>query len=665
MTDAVPVSLFLTRRALCPGCGAALQLDSGQAEIECGFCSTTSYVERRLRTVEAELREGLGPGQIEHKTRFIPAHSIGASDKAETTCPGCGGTVEISGSQDAATCPHCGSSAKVERRLVAGPEEDWSAYGDDAELEAFAARDPVDLDPEYPDGYSRWEEEARNKFWDEVDDDRIRTLLTCTDPDRRFRAAQYFQGWRQMNPWRERMLSRVMELCCDSPPELAHCIANHPIHHLLFGNSATTESRQAVFRAAGRSLFREGLSRQLMHQLGLSWDGATLKLMLELAEYQLRHDRLEDAMHALHGAAMAMRDYGMRHELGDLMLYRLLYLDPPILAWVISGSIHSWQVDDYWRVVQLADDCAFERPELIPILIDRLGAPIPPKTFREYRALLDRVDELLSPQAREFALLKYLFYPDYAKPDPGMDDLDNILRRLAPLLDDPLFHKTVRTQIVRIIGQLKYQDLPPLHEFIRRHGESLPEHIRYRYLQQRPDTELIEHFHPINLYEPDEPRPTPLRALIEEWDDKFREQHKLQDKQHEADFKLFSSMRDRIKREDNEEYERKRKLRESGREREYAESRARAKSEEAEHKRRQKEIDKQFDDWRKGSAAAAERNMEEYRKLYNETGDPIWKKMMEDARRSHEMFQARLRRRALIAAMPWPKRWLHRLMFWK
>ncbi|MBZ0136773.1 MAG: hypothetical protein K8I27_10410 [Planctomycetes bacterium] len=665
MSDAVPVSLFLTRRALCPGCGAALQLEPGQSEIACRFCSSVSYVERRLRTIESELRNGLEPSQIEHKTRFIPAHSIGAAASAETACPGCGGTIEISSSQDTTTCPHCGSGAKVERRLVPRTEEDWSAYGDDADLKAFAARDPVVLDPAYPDGYSRLSEEAKTQWSDELDDERVLTLLTATDLDRQFRAAKNFQGWGEMTPRRERLLARVMTLCCDAPPELQYCIASEIINNLLFGNAASDANKRAVFRAAGRSLFRPGLSRPLIRELGLAFDGATLKLMLELAEYQLKHDRLDDAGHALHGAAMAMRDYGMRFEVGEVILYRLLYLEPPILAWVIHQSIHDWQVEDYWQVVQFVDDCAFERPELAPVIHGKLGGPMSPTNFTQYRALLDRIDSLLSPLAQQFALDKYSYHPDRGKADPGVDDLAYILNWLGPRLDDPLFHKVVRRQIERFIGQLERQDLPPIDAFIKQHGEALPPHIRYRYLSVRPDTDLIKSFRPGNLYESDQRDPTPLERELGEWQERFSTLYQEQEEEHEANFRRFAAMRERIKSEDDAAYERERVARRQQQEAQYARNAEKAKEEEAAHRRKQQEIDQQFDDWRKGNERAARRNLEEYRKLHEQTGDAAWLRLIESTEQALKLYDRKHLRRARIAAMPWPRRILYRLMFWK
>ena len=661
MSDAVPVSLFLTRRALCPGCGAALKLNVDQSVIECEYCTATSYVERRLRTVEAELRGGLEPGQIEHKTRFIPAHSIAATGLAEAACPGCGSPVEITGSQDAATCPHCGSGAKVERRLVSGPETVWQTSDDDADLQAFAQSKPPDFHADTPEGFSSWETERANEHWDRIEDDRIRTLLTSADLDTQFRAARYFQGWRAMNDWRERMLARVIGLCCDAPAELQRCIAAYTINRLLAGSLATDATRKAVFRAAGRALFREGVSAPLLRELGLARDAAMLKLMLELAEYQLQHGRVDDARLALDGAQMAMGDYGLRFDIGEVMLYRLLYLTPPILAWVMAKWA-SWQVKDFWRIVEFVDDCAFERPELIPMIRERMGAPMPAANFAELRSLIGRIDKLMSPQAKEFALSKYGYDADGRAEDNATHELPHILEWLHARLGEPLFHRTARDLIVRLIGRLEVQELPPIHDFIQQHGEALPAHIRYRYLQLRPQTQLLKSFHPGNLYEDKSREPTPLEAEMAEWADKFRQAGASESRENK---RLFKAMRDRIEAEDNVEYERRRAIKESAQQQQYRDNAARAEADAAAHKARAAEIDQQFDDWRKGGLAASERSHEEYRKLYEQTGDPTWLKLMESSKQTADMHRQKQLRKLQIARLPFHKRLLHRLMFWK
>ena len=143
--------------------------------------------------------------------------------------------IEIRTDQDTAKCSECGSSAKVERRLVPGVTEDRRALGDEADLETFAA---IYLSPDYPRGIGQWEQEAQDKWSDELND-RIRTLLTATDPDRRYRAADSFQGWRQINPRRERTLVRLIDFCRDASPELQFCITSQIIDPLVLGNNTS------------------------------------------------------------------------------------------------------------------------------------------------------------------------------------------------------------------------------------------------------------------------------------------------------------------------------------------------------------------------------------------------------------------------------------------
>ena len=597
MSDAVPLSLFLTRRALCPTCGAPLQLQPDSAVIDCGYCHSRSSVERRLRHVEATISGGLEPTQVARKdTRWLAAHSIAAAGQAESSCPGCGAPIEINNAQDVARCSQCGSAAKVERQLVAAPAALFDEANDDAELEAFKGRPLRDFEEE--NRSRRFDDSQRDDFWDEACDQTVRVLLTSSDLATRFRAARSFRGWKKLNPWRERMLARVMQLCCRCEPELEYCICNRMIESMLFDESGD-ELKQGVFRAAARALFIEQMSGKLLFTLGLAFDAATLKLLLDLMEYALAHGRLDDAMNAMRGAFWALdRDYGSRMAFGEVMLYRLLYLTPALLSWVLDQFI-KWQVDDFRKIVRLVDDCAFERPELIPIIRKRLGAPVPPSTFEQYAAHLEFVKSLVSPQAREFAVFKYPYNPEYKAIDQGIEHLQAALDYLVPLMGDPLFEKTVTREIVRMIEQLEFQNLPPIHGMLKTHGEKLPMRVRFAYLRRCPDTPLIAHFHPDNLYEPEDQSQTPLEQELERWKRVYRDgwdRIKQVDDDRNATYKEFL---EKIEREDEQLFEQRKAEREI---QSAAQALANGRQAQVEHARalqQQAEIQRLFDEFQK------------------------------------------------------------------
>lgn len=524
MSDAVPVSLFLARRALCPGCGVPLQLDADSSEATCEWCRETSYVERRLRTVELEIESGIEPGSVARDTAFIPAHSIAATGKAESACPGCGGVIEIKLAQDTATCPNCGSAAKVERRLARAENEHWVENQDNHDLEMFKAGRPRDFEKELFWDYDKLDEEARQDFLDEWNDQRVRILLTTDDADTRFAEAVSIRAWHKVNPWRERMLARLMVLAASSERELELAIAGGPIHYNLYhGEDGENEVRRAVFRAASRALFDGTPSAAVLRELGSAHRGAPVKLLMERLDYSFEHGSFEDAFSALRALSQAMSNAREeRHLLGEVMLYRMLYLKAPMLAWVLD-QWHKWSIEDRYQSLRFLDDCAVERPDLVPLLRERLGAQQWFETFSSYRKYLEFVDGLVTPLGRQTALHLGVYAPEFDHKDTGFEHLHFALDYLHPLLADPLFERTAIECVNRFVTRLKQQDLPPVHEFIEKHGDALPWRIRQNYLQVCPDSSLLSPFEFQNTYESSETEPNDLQRSVETWQQRFKE----------------------------------------------------------------------------------------------------------------------------------------------
>ncbi|MCA8916560.1 MAG: hypothetical protein KDB90_14235 [Planctomycetes bacterium] len=543
----VPMSLFLTRRALCPGCGAPLQLQPDSSSVACQWCRETSYVERRLRTVELEIAAGLEPGGIEHGTKFIPAHSIAATGKAEAACPGCGGAIEISNSQDTAKCPHCGSAAKVERRLVATEQQAWESNDDDHDLEMFKAGEPRDFDREMYWEYAKLDESAKLALLDEWNDQRVRILLTSEGAEARVAAIAEMSAWHEINPWRERMLARLMRLAGNCEPEVEVAIALRAIQPNLYrSESGENEVRNAVFRAAGRALFVDSPSARVLKELALSFNGATLKLMMELMDYAFTNGRFESGFAALRAATTALdRAYEDRAVFGEVMLYRFLYLKPPMLAWVLDQR-HHWSVEDRYKCLRFIDDCAIERPELVPQIRELLGAQQGFKTPAAYRNYLDFVRGLATPLGRESALRLGVYAPETDVACEPPDDLQAALEFLHPLLAEPNSERTATACINRLIQYHGRGNCAAIEEYIASHGDALPWRIRQAYLHVCPDSKLLTPFEFQNTFESKEEPPNALQREVAGWQQRFTDAWRDKDESSELALQNYRDLRKRV-----------------------------------------------------------------------------------------------------------------------
>src|SRR5581483_1110712 len=130
MHDLVPNALFVSRRALCPSCGAPAPLEGEGAQVTCSYCGTRSRVERRLRTREPEERP-------EKPNEWVPSHLLSGDEVDHGACGGCGAAVTIAGDQDIVRCPACGAECKVERRMRRDAAPLGLEPGEDRETLAF------------------------------------------------------------------------------------------------------------------------------------------------------------------------------------------------------------------------------------------------------------------------------------------------------------------------------------------------------------------------------------------------------------------------------------------------------------------------------------------------------------------------------------------------
>jgi DNA-directed RNA polymerase subunit RPC12/RpoP len=320
MSDAVPVSLFLTRRALCPGCGAPLHLQADAVVVECEYCGCESGVERRLRTVETELAGGVNPAEVARgRTRFIPAHAIARDGHAEAKCPGCGSPIDLQRAQDLAECAHCGSKSKVERRLAADADDPCDDTALDDELRAFANGE---RERSLKESLRRYKEGGGENPFERSDlhsDHHLLTLLTGPDSEL-LESTSDLLKWQSFNTRRECLFTRLLLRAEASMPKVADALFKH-IDWAARTDSVSNQSRQqqhvrCITRSAARVFYRPDVSERLLYTLGTCQPTAMLKLLLDVAEWGLEHGHRQAADNALNAAARVLDKRERMYHIG-------------------------------------------------------------------------------------------------------------------------------------------------------------------------------------------------------------------------------------------------------------------------------------------------------------------------------------------------------------
>lgn len=415
MSAGLPRVFFRTKRGLCPACGTPLELSDDVPEVTCPFCGSKAVLERRLRKVEPEV-EG---APLRFYLDAVAAEAGGAPAAApwvrtkgyrqsvveRTVCPGCGEPLEWRDDAERHDCPSCGTDCRIERRLQAPP-----------------------LDPARAVPRRRSSDEGRQP---EESDDDPRTeqlffrLVNEADPRRRAALALRLEEWAFVNATAARLLPSLLRLAADVDAGLQVPVADF-IGKLLCEGSP--ELRNATLRAVEPLAFERGVPPAIVFALGLG-DGTGLKLLLDAAELAHRRGDDDTATTALLAVNwIFQRTFAHHAVMGEVLLYRLLYLSGPALAFAlllarrrVTGTGFHYPAE---TLLSFIDEAAVERPSLVPELARCFYVGLP-KDEAEARARMRFFATLRTPEAREAALREYVWPPEEAPED--------LLRELAAL----------------------------------------------------------------------------------------------------------------------------------------------------------------------------------------------------------------------------------------
>ncbi len=455
MGSPIPAALYRTGRALCPSCGAPLSLKGQSAAVRCGFCGGVAEVERRLRRVEPDVAAPRRTLALD----WTPSHLLPGGESEAATCWGCGAPLEVPGDQALVRCPQCGSESKIERRLRALPP--------DVPVEADEDRETVEL---------------------------LERLERSKDLAERVTLAQdAFEGWSYINRTLARRVGRLMDMM-RGDVRLAHALGE-AIGKLLCDEDVTLQNA-VVRQAEGRVLDLSG-PRVLLWQLGLG-KGLCLKPLLDAADKASAQGALVYAGTALWAARTLLeRNYDEHPILAGIILHRLLYLRGAALAWALrfvhaqDGIGYCYPLEELLRFI---DDCALERPDLVPELTRALSAT-PLATESEYRARLDLLDDLQTVAARA-ALLRTL---PALPTGTSLRFARAVVERVLAALDEASLAAAATIALERLMED----EVPaPIHSLVREKGDALPEALRRVYLRRVPDTPHLTPLAPLSYSSP-------------------------------------------------------------------------------------------------------------------------------------------------------------------
>jgi hypothetical protein len=278
----------------------------------------------------------------------------------------------------------------------------------------------------------------------------------------------------------------------------------------------STALRNATLRAVEPFVFERAVPPTLVFALGLG-DGTVLKLLLDAAELAHRRGDDETACTALLAVNWVFqRNFEHHAVMGEILLYRMLYLSGPALAFAlllarrrVTGTGFHYPAE---TLLTFLDDAAVERPALVPELARCFYVGLP-KDEAECRGRMAFFATLRSPAAREAALREHLLPPEEA-PDVLYRDLAALL---LPLAGDPALAAAAGLALKRLV------DVPRavpscVHALVAERGRTLPLEVQRAYLRAVPETPHLSR-EGLPYWEPEkEPPLAPeLQALLDRW----------------------------------------------------------------------------------------------------------------------------------------------------
>ncbi len=503
MPEILPDFLFRTRRGICPTCGAALRLQESGRVVKCEFCGGQSTVERRLRKLDATLdsAELETATQSRNSDTRALARALGKSEVEAVKCPGCGTNFEGNLAHEILKCASCGTQCKVERRMVRPAAEPRlpPQRRNRADF-ALQRRDKSPL---------KWDVETEQLCW---------RVINEADALRQLALALKFEAWSYINATLVYFLPHLLELAKKCGPALAiplcDCVGKllcQEDERLHGPTIETCEPSAADLRGP----------LEVLDEVGLG-NARGMKLLLDSAEIAARAGDTVRAARACWGAStMIDRNFPQHSIIAEIVFYRMFYLSGPVLGWALNlleSGTGGYVFKDWKQVLEFADDCAFEAPDLVGIVAKRAW-PQPVKNLAELEERITFTNARHSKAAKAACIEKLFALDDAASPDVW----SRAVLFVEAALDDAELRETATDCVQRLVKdppELK----PAVIDLIKRRGTTLPEIVQRQVHWSAPDNKLLDR-NAISLYytsPPDKPWPPRVKQALELYDQSIR-----------------------------------------------------------------------------------------------------------------------------------------------
>jgi hypothetical protein len=374
-------------------------------------------------------------------------------------CPGCGAALDLSspeyGSDQAhIVCQFCGTESLVVRRLL--------------HLEPPLPDVPPPDPPKDPTkNYDSWGTAAL--VWG---------IINGTDEAEQIKMAKALNEWPHSNMTMANLLVHYVGYMLKAPPELDKAMRG-VIGKLICSNDL--KLRNMAIRAGQRFGFTAPGSHGLLFALSLG-DAATVKLLLEIAEWASGKGLTEYAQQALYGVQTAIgRERNYRQVCNQILLHRLPYVHGQVADWIVRHIRN--EMDVGFRqprpyVLELMEAMHHERPDLLEPLATALAKCRQAENADEYHHRLQQLAGLRTPAARK-AALKHLGRPPTDLKPLGTQFAVTVLE---PLLKDP----DLMDDAARELGHLMWvgetnEVPPPLEDLMQRLGDNAHRWMREKY----------------------------------------------------------------------------------------------------------------------------------------------------------------------------------------
>jgi len=290
--------------------------------------------------------------------------------------------------------------------------------------------------------------------------------------------AKALDSWTHANREMTKWIPLIVEVMEKSPPALDKALSG------ILGKLICHDDlkiKQQVILAGERYGFNIKGSKGFLFALSLG-DEATVKLLLDIAEYATKEGGEDYAKEALMGVQTATGRVSGRDRLKicmEILLYRLLYVSGQVQEWILGFLRNHFDVGYvfmYGSVLELIDDCVHEKPALIPGLEKAIEKCRASENREDLNYRLSVIESLCSDEARLAAIKSLGNPPGDTKPE----DIKRTVRVMTEFFDRP-FLKEETCRALKDFLWIGEEISPYMIDLCETLGDNMPGSLKYYY----------------------------------------------------------------------------------------------------------------------------------------------------------------------------------------